>query len=291
MNAEFEQRPEQRHEQRPGQRPGQTTEPATGATRLQARSLTTGYTERPVIQALDLDIPDGAFTAVIGPNGCGKSTLLRSLCRLIKPSHGGVMLDGQDIAARRTKELAKHIGLLPQTSIAPEGITVVDLVTRGRHPHQGPFQRWTAEDEAAVRQALERTELTELSSRVVDELSGGQRQRVWIAMALAQQTPLLLLDEPTTYLDISYQIEVLDLCLRLQREGSTLVAVLHDLNQAARYATNLVVMKDGDVVEVGPPGQVLTTDLLREVFNVEATIIPDPETGSPLIVPRAPSPA
>ncbi len=263
----------------------------TQESRLRASSLSTGYGERRIIEGLELQVPDGSFTVIIGPNGCGKSTLLRSLARLIKPQSGAVLLDGVDIATTKTKELARTIGLLPQSSIAPEGITVVDLVSRGRHPHQSVLRRWGEQDEAAVREALRRTRLTDLATRVVDELSGGQRQRVWIAMALAQRTPLLLLDEPTTYLDISHQIDVLDLCTELHREGRTLVAVLHDLNQAARYATNLVAMKQGRIVAQGPPSAVVTSDFIHDVFGVAARIVPDPETGTPLIVPRAPSAA
>jgi len=257
--------------------------------RLRTHALTTGYGERKVVENLDLVVPDGSFTVIVGPNGCGKSTLLRSLARLIKPQSGTITLDGVDIATVRTKELARQVGLLPQTSVAPEGITVVDLVTRGRHPHQGMLRRWSRHDEEAVRAALERTRLTELSGRVVDELSGGQRQRVWIAMALAQETPMLLLDEPTTYLDIAHQIDVLDLCTSLHREGRTLVAVLHDLNQAARYATHLVAMRDGRIVAHGAPGDIVTAELVHEVFGVHARVIPDPETGGPLIVPHAPA--
>ena len=263
----------------------------TQESRLRASSLSTGYGERRIIEGLELQVPDGSFTVIIGPNGCGKSTLLRSLARLIKPQSGAVLLDGVDIATTKTKELARTIGLLPQSSIAPEGITVVDLVSRGRHPHQSVLRRWGEQDEAAVREALRRTRLTDLATRVVDELSGGQRQRVWIVMALAQRTPLLLLDEPTTYLDISHQIDVLDLCTELHREGRTLVAVLHDLNQAARYATNLVAMKQGRIVAQGPPSAVVTSDFIHDVFGVAARIVPDPETGTPLIVPRAPSAA
>ncbi len=259
--------------------------------RLRAATLSTGYGERKIIEGLDLAIPDGSFTVIIGPNGCGKSTLLRSLARLIRPTSGAVLLDGADIAASKTKELARTIGLLPQSSIAPEGITVVDLVSRGRHPHQSVLRRWGDADEAAVRDALARTRLSDLSTRVVDELSGGQRQRVWIAMALAQQTPLLLLDEPTTNLDIAHQIDVLDLCTELHREGRTLVAVLHDLNQAARYASHLIAMKSGRIVAQGAPSAVVTAEFVHEVFGVSARIVPDPETGSPLIVPRAPSAA
>jgi iron complex transport system ATP-binding protein len=258
------------------------------AARLQARSLVTGYDGRTIIDGLDIAIPDGSFTVIIGPNACGKSTLLRSLARLIKPTGGEILLDGASIAHTKTKDLARTIGLLPQTSIAPDGITVGDLVSRGRHPHQSVFKRWGDEDERAVRLALEQTGLTDLSTRIVDELSGGQRQRVWIAMALAQDTPLLLLDEPTTYLDISHQIDVLDLCTRLHRQGRTLIAVLHDLNQAARYATNLVAMRRGSIVAQGLPNDIVTAGLVRDVFGVDARIIPDPETDTPMIVPRAP---
>lgn len=257
--------------------------------RLTAQGLSTGYGERRIIEKLDLRLPDRGFTAIIGPNGCGKSTLLRSLARLIRPTSGAVLLDGASIATLRSKELARQVGLLPQTSIAPDGITVIDLVTRGRHPHQSVLKRWSPEDERAVRFALEETRLTEFSDRVVDELSGGQRQRVWIAMALAQETPILLLDEPTTYLDISHQIDVLDLCAKLQQEGRTLVAVLHDLNQAARYATHLIALKDGKLVAQGTPNEVVTAELLHDVFGVGARVIPDPETGGPLIVPHAPN--
>lgn len=253
--------------------------------RLIAQQLGAGYGERRVIEDLDLAIPDGEFTVIIGPNGCGKSTLLRSLARLITPSRGAVLLDGLSVTTMRAKALAREIGLLPQASVAPEGITVIDLVTRGRHPHQGLLQRWSRKDEDAVRNALDRTGLTDLSTRVVDELSGGQRQRVWIAMALAQDTPLLLLDEPTTYLDISHQIEVLELCTSLQCDGRTLVAVLHDLNQAARYATHLVVMSAGEIVAAGAPAEIVTAELLHDVFGVATRIIEDPETGGPLIVP------
>ncbi len=256
--------------------------------RLQARALSAGYGDRRIIADLDVRIPDGSFTVIIGPNGCGKSTLLRSLVRLIRPTAGTVLLDGADIAQLRSKQLARQIGLLPQVSIAPEGITVIDLVSRGRHPHQSALKRWSEHDERAVQDALRRTGLTELTARVVDELSGGQRQRVWIAMALAQDTPILLLDEPTTYLDISHQIDVLDLCTSLHREGRTLVAVLHDLNQAARYASHLIVLRDGRIVAQGGPADVVTADLVRQVFGVAARVIPDPETGTPLIVPHAP---
>lgn len=257
--------------------------------RLHTESLAVGYADRAVLNNVNTSIPDGSFTVIIGPNACGKSTLLRSLVRLLRPTHGQVLLDGENISTRPTKALAREIGLLPQTSIAPEGITVTDLVSRGRNPHQGVFRRWSREDEDAVRLALARTGLSDLATRVVDELSGGQRQRVWIAMALAQETPLLLLDEPTTYLDLAHQIEVLDLCTGLHREGRTMVAVLHDLNQAARYATHLIAMRDGEIVAEGAPADIVTAELVQNVFGVSALVIPDPETGRPLIIPKSPA--
>lgn len=255
--------------------------------RLQARDVTAGYDGRVVLEHMDAVIPDGSFTVVIGPNACGKSTLLRSLARLLRPQAGSVVLDGKDIHAYRAKEVARRVGLLPQGSIAPDGITVVDLVSRGRYPHQSMLRQWSAEDERAVSAALRQTGTADLAGRPVDELSGGQRQRVWIAMVLAQDTPIVLLDEPTTYLDISHQLDLLELCTRLNREGRTLVAILHDLNQAARYATHLIAMHQGRIVAQGTPGEVVTADLVERVFRVRSRIIPDPETGSPLIVPLA----
>lgn len=257
--------------------------------RLAAADLTCGYDQRSVLKELNLQIPEESFTVIIGPNACGKSTLLRSLARLIRPAAGQVLLDGDAINSVPTKQLARTIGLLPQTSLAPEGITVADLVSRGRHPHQGLLRRWGREDEAAVRHALEVTGTTDLATRPVDELSGGQRQRAWIAMTLAQQTPILLLDEPTTYLDIAHQIEVLELCTQLQRDGRTLVAVLHDLNQALRYATHLVAMREGQIIAQGAPEEIGTAELVREVFGIDSLVIEDPETGRPLVIPRGPA--
>ncbi|WP_051701626.1 ABC transporter ATP-binding protein [Mycetocola saprophilus] len=254
---------------------------------LEAVALRVGYGQNPILPELSVTIPPGSFTVIVGPNACGKSTLLKSLARILPVESGRVLLDGADIKALRTKELARRVGLLPQSSVAPEAITVIDLVSRGRHPHQGVFRQWSAEDEAKVARALEDTGLTDLASATVDRLSGGQRQRVWIAMVLAQDTPIVLLDEPTTFLDLAHQIEVLELCARLHRDGRTLVAVLHDLNQAARYATHLIALHEGQIVAEGAPAVVLTEDTVERVFGVRARIIPDPETGTPLIVPRA----
>ncbi|OAN32763.1 iron-dicitrate transporter ATP-binding subunit [Plantibacter sp. H53] len=255
-------------------------------TRLAGTGLRVGYDQRTIIHELDIAIPDDSFTVIVGPNACGKSTLLRALARLLKPTQGHVVLDGQEITRYPSKEVAKRIGLLPQTSIAPDGISVIDLVSRGRYPHQSILRRWSAADEAAVLAAMEATNVTELSGRLVDELSGGQRQRVWVAMALAQETPLLLLDEPTTFLDITHQVELLDLFTRLNQEGGrTLVAVLHDLNQAARYATHLIAMRDGHVVAQGAPADIVTAELVEEVFGLRCRIINDPESHTPLVIP------
>ncbi|MFE9659250.1 ATP-binding cassette domain-containing protein [Streptomyces sp. NPDC005955] len=256
---------------------------------MRARELTLAYDDRTVVHELDLAVPDGKVTVIVGPNACGKSTTLRALGRLLKPSGGSVLLDGTALAQLPTKRIAQQIGLLPQTPVAPEAITVADLVGRGRQPHQRWWQQWSEADERAVREAMERTDVAALAERAVDELSGGQRQRVWIAMALAQDTELLLLDEPTTYLDISHQVEVLDLVRQLNHErGRTVVVVLHDLNQAARYADHLVAMKAGRVVAEGAPAEVVTEELVREVFGLDCTVVPDPVTGSPLVVPGLP---
>ncbi|MFE6399112.1 ABC transporter ATP-binding protein [Streptomyces alboflavus] len=264
------------------------------AARLTARELTLAYEDRTVVHDLDLAIPDGKVTVIVGPNACGKSTTLRALGRLLKPRGGSVLLDGEALAKLPTRHIAQQVGLLPQTPVAPEAITVGDLVARGRQPHQRWWQQWSDADETAVTEAMERTDVAALAERSVDELSGGQRQRVWIAMALAQQTDILLLDEPTTYLDISHQVEVLDLVRQLAaptpagERGRTVVVVLHDLNQAARYADHLVAMKEGRVVARGTPAEVVTEDLVGEVFGLDCVVVPDPVTGSPLVVPGAP---
>ncbi|MFI2273451.1 MULTISPECIES: ABC transporter ATP-binding protein [Catenuloplanes] len=255
--------------------------------RLRAEGLTLAYDARTVATDLSVDIPDNSFTVIVGPNACGKSTLLRALSRMLKPKTGTVLLDGKGIGAYPAKEVARRLGLLPQTSIAPDGITVADLVGRGRFPHQRLLRQWSREDERVVAEAMAATGVSELSGRVVDELSGGQRQRVWLAMALAQQTDILLLDEPTTFLDITHQIEVLDLCADLQETGRTLVAVLHDLNQACRYATHLIAMRDGAIVAQGAPADIITAELVQTVFDLQCRVVPDPESGTPLVVPAA----
>ncbi|ADI06225.1 putative iron-siderophore ABC transporter ATP-binding protein [Streptomyces bingchenggensis BCW-1] len=257
--------------------------------RLTARELTLAYEDRTVVDGLDLEIPHGKVTVIVGPNACGKSTLLRALGRLLKPRRGAVLLDGAELSRLPTKRIAQAIGLLPQTPVPPEGITVADLVSRGRQPHQKWWQQWSEDDERAVGEAMERTGTAELAQRPVDELSGGQRQRVWIAMALAQDTDVLLLDEPTTYLDIAHQVEVLDLVRQLNHDrGRTVVAVLHDLNQAARYADHLIAMRGGRIVAEGAPGDIVTAKLVREVFGLASVVVPDPVTGDPLVVPGAP---
>ncbi|HEX6340810.1 ABC transporter ATP-binding protein [Umezawaea sp.] len=254
--------------------------------RLQAADLRVGYGERMIVDGLDLDVVGGTVTCVIGPNGCGKSTLLRALGRLLPARGGAVLLDGKRIDQVPTREVAKVLGMLPQAPQAPEGLTVADLVARGRQPHQAWYRQWSSDDEAAVAEALELTNMDALADRTVDELSGGQRQRAWISMALAQGTDLLLLDEPTTYLDLAHQIDVLDLVQKLHSEmGRTVVMVLHDLNLAARYAEHLVAMKAGRIVVQGTPAEVLTEEVLLEVFGLDARVVADPVSGTPLVVP------
>ncbi|MEX3611456.1 ABC transporter ATP-binding protein [Rothia sp. LK2588] len=259
----------------------------TASSQLRVRNVNLGYGSTPVIRDLSLDIPEGRITAIIGPNGCGKSTLLRGIARLLKPSAGSITLDGNDVFGFRGKEFARRVGLLPQSPVAPEGITVADLVSRGRFPYQGLFTRATAGDDEAVAWAMEATHTVDLADRVVSDLSGGQRQRVWIAMALAQQTDILLLDEPTTYLDLAHQVELLDLLSELnETRGTTMVMVLHELNLAARVADHLVAMKEGRIAAQGEAATVLTSDHLQQVFGLRAEVCDPLRDGSSVIVPR-----
>jgi iron complex transport system ATP-binding protein len=254
---------------------------------LAAQRLRLAYERLEVVSDLSLDIPPGRVSSIVGPNACGKSTLLRGLARLLGPRRGGVYLDGKLIHRMNTLELATLLGLLPQSPTAPDGITVRDLVARGRYPHQRWFRHWTGRDEAAVARALEATGTGDLAARRMQELSGGQRQRVWVAMALAQETDLLLLDEPTTFLDINHQIELLDLLVELERETQkTIVIVLHDLNLACRYAGRVVAMKDGRILADGAPDEVVDADLVAEVFGLDCEVITDPVSGGPLVIPR-----
>jgi iron complex transport system ATP-binding protein len=254
---------------------------------IRTDALVSGYGATTVVDGVDLEIPAGRISVIVGANACGKSTLLKTISRLITPTGGAVLLDGERIDRMPTKELARTLGLLPQQPTAPEGIVVTDLVGRGRHPHQKLFRSWTADDDRAVTEALAATGVLDIADRAVDELSGGQRQRVWIAMALAQQTDILLLDEPTTFLDVSHQIEVLDLLADLNHaRGTTIVMVLHDINLAARYADHLFALRRGRLVASGAPSEVVTSELVREVFDLDSLVISDPVSGTPLVLPR-----
>ena len=260
--------------------------PVLSAHDLRAEHVSLAYDHRLVCDTLSVAIPHGKITVIVGANACGKSTLLRGLARLLQPTAGTVLLDGRDIHRLPTKQVATRLGILPQQPIAPEGITVSDLVSRGRNPHQRFFRQWSQADEAAVEQALHLTRTADLADHSVDELSGGQRQRVWIALALAQDTPLMLLDEPTTFLDLAHQIDILDLLAELNEADSrTIVLVLHDLNLACRYAHHLIAMRDGRIVTEGPPDDVVTADLVADVFDLPSRVIPDPVTGTPLVIP------
>lgn len=253
---------------------------------LTVKALSSGYDDTLILDGLDLDVPTGKITVIVGANACGKSTLLRTMSRLLTPRQGHVLLDGKSIHKMPSRKLAQTLGLLPQSPVAPEGIAVADLVSRGRNPHQKIFARWTREDDEAVAAALTVTQTAELAERPVDELSGGQRQRVWIAMALAQQTDILLLDEPTTFLDISHQVEILDLLTDLNRtRGTTIVMVLHDLNLAARYADFLVAMSGGKLHISGTPEEVLTEYNVEKVFGLKSRVIIDPTSGRPMMLP------
>jgi len=253
---------------------------------LRAERLTLGYGARTVVRDLDLDIAEGEFVAVVGPNGCGKSTLLKALARVLRPTAGRVLLHGRDIRAQRSREVARQLALLPQNPAVPEGITVRSLAARGRYPHHTLLRQWSPDDEEAIGEALELTGLADCADTPVEELSGGQRQRAWAAMVLAQRTGIVLLDEPTTFLDIAHQYDLLELFADLHRRGRTVVAVLHDLAQAARFATRLVVLDAGRVAADGPPGEVLTADLVHRVFGLACDVVADPRTGTPLVVPH-----
>lgn len=254
--------------------------------RLRGEALTLAYGKKTIAESLNVTIPDGHFTAIIGPNGCGKSTLLRTLSRLMTPTHGHVYLDGEEIQRYASKEVARRIGLLAQNATTPSDISVQELVARGRYPHQPLFTRWRQEDEDAVQRAMQATGIVELANQSVDTLSGGQRQRAWIAMVLAQDTAIMLLDEPTTWLDISHQIDLLELLSELNRErGFTLAAVLHDLNQACRYATHLIALREGKIVAEGAPQEIVTAELIEAVYGLRCMIIDDPVAHTPLVVP------
>jgi len=253
---------------------------------FQAKDLVAGYADRMILDHISLEIPSNQISVIIGANACGKSTLLKTLARIIKPVSGEVLLDGQPIHKIPSKQLARVLGLLPQSPIVPEGITVADLVGRGRYPHQSMFGTWSKQDYEAVAQAMEIMNITDLANRHIDELSGGQRQRVWIAMALAQQTDILFLDEPTTYLDITYQIEILDMLTDLNRQfGTTIVMVLHDINLSARYADYLFAVRQGKLIAEGRPSDVITSQLIKDIFGLDSTIIQDPISNSPSVVP------
>ena len=253
---------------------------------FQTNNIQAGYDQKTILENINLSIPSNKISIIIGANGSGKSTLLKTMARLIKPTAGQVVLDGKSIYKMPSKELARRLGLLPQSPIVPEGITVADLVGRGRFPHQTFLKGWSKKDYEAVAEALEMMNIAEFADRSIDELSGGQRQRVWIAMALAQQTDILLLDEPTTYLDITYQVEILDLLMDLNKKfGTTIVMVLHDINLSARYADYLFAMRDGSLIAEGAPNDIISSELIKDTFNLDCQVMNDPVSNTPLIVP------
>lgn len=255
---------------------------------LSAKNLSFGYEKQQILNDVTLSVPQNKISVILGANGCGKSTLLKTFSRLLSPKNGTVLLDDKEISAFPSKEVAKILGLLPQSSSAPEGIKVTDLIARGRYPYRKPFSNLTSADFAAMEEAMELMGITELSERCVDELSGGQRQRVWIAFALAQQTDILLLDEPTTYLDIAYQVEILDLLVDLNRKKqTTIVMVLHDINLSARYADHIFAMKNGTLLASGPPSEIITSDLIHDIYGLNCMVIKDPISDTPLIIPHS----
>ncbi|MFC7679104.1 ABC transporter ATP-binding protein [Paenibacillus sp. GCM10028914] len=252
---------------------------------LETKSLTLNYGDTNIIEDLNLSIPMNEITVLIGANGCGKSTLLRSIARLLKPVHGNVLLDGKDVFKLSTKQVAKKLSILPQSPVAPEGLTVLQLVKQGRYPHQSWRKQWTEEDEEIVLSALKATSVFHLQDKAVDELSGGQRQRAWIAMTLAQDTDIILLDEPTTYLDLTHQIEILDLLFELNKQNKTIIMVLHDINLACRYANHIVTVRDRGVYQEGKPEEIMTTSLVKHVFDLDCQMTRDPIYGTPLCIP------
>jgi len=257
--------------------------PAKSST-LQTRELTLGYGERTIVDRLTVQIPEARITAIVGPNGCGKSTLLAGMARILSPRAGTVLLDGRDIAGMPTREVARKLALLPQDATAPDGLTVEELIQFGRQPYRGLMRQWSPQDAAIVRAALRATQLEPLAERPLDSLSGGQRQRAWIAMTVAQDTPLLLLDEPTSALDLGHQIEVLELIRELSRQGKTIIMVIHDLASACRYADHIIAMRDGEIIAEGDPAGVVTEELVEKLYGVRCTLLREPGTGAPLIV-------
>lgn len=254
------------------------------STRLSADRLTLKHGKISIIEHLDVSLPEGKVTAIVGPNGCGKSTLLNGLSRVHVPSGGAVLLDGKDIHSLPSKEVARRLALLPQDTLAPDGITIEELIRFGRHPHQSLLKQWAMDDQDAIQYALKAADLIGLKDRLLDTLSGGQRQRAWIAMSIAQETPLLLLDEPTSALDLGHQIEVFELIQNLAKQGKTLAMVVHDLPSACRYADHIIAMKEGCIVTQGNPKDVMTKALVRELYGVECDLMPDPSTGSPILI-------
>lgn len=254
------------------------------STRLSADSLTLKHGKISIIEHLDVSLPEGKVTAIVGPNGCGKSTLLNGLSRVHIPSGGAVLLDGKDIHSLPSKDVARRLALLPQDTLAPDGITIEELIRFGRHPHQSLLKQWAMDDQDAIQYALKAADLIGLKDRLLDTLSGGQRQRAWIAMSIAQETPLLLLDEPTSALDLGHQIEVFELIQDLARQGKTLAMVVHDLPSACRYADHIIAMKEGRIVTQGSPKDVMTKKLVRQLYGVECDLMPDPSTGSPILI-------